>query len=158
MKIEIVNNYTVLHFDEYPILFIGKNYKSETVIGSFICEDDGENAAKYFHSIVASNFVTKFLNREISYLDVLKAASSISIVTKNHNGTVLKVEEKDFSEIDKSFLPLPSAYCPVVEKKTIKQFDRLVEKPLTASYSISTVSLSLAEPVIGYENTVKKEV
>ncbi len=111
----------MLHFDEFPILFIGKNDTSQVVIGSFICENDDGNTLKYFHSIVNANLATKFLKRKISYLDVLKAASFISIVSKDYNDNILNIEEKNYSEIDKSCLPLPFSFCPEIENKINKE-------------------------------------
>ena len=54
----------------------------------------------------------------MSYLDVLKAASFISIVTKDYNDNILNIEEKKYSEINKSYLPLSFSFCPEIENKT----------------------------------------
>lgn len=153
-KIEIKNNYVTLHFDEYPILFIGKNYKSDIIIGSFICEEDDQQTLKYFHSIVNTAIAIKFLKREMSYIEVLKAASTIYIVTKSDNDAILKIEEKEFLQLDKSFLPLNSAYCPSIENKTINKVKSSFEKSVITSYSVPEIMnypLSAAETRNTYE-------
>ena len=127
-KLEIKNNYVTLHFDEYPILFIGKNYKSEIIIGSFICENDEGNTAQYFHSIITTALAAKFLKGKLSYLELLKAASSVFIVTKDYQDKILQFEKKDFAQIDESYLPLPSAYCPIIDNKVIRGFEGVIEK------------------------------
>ena len=136
-KIEIKDNYTILHFDEYPILFIGKNYKSEIVIGSFIFEDDDENTMKFFHSIVSYNLAIEFLKRKVPYLEVLKASTCICVVTKDYNYKILNVEEKSFFDIDKTFLPLSTAICPEIENKIILKFEGLIGKSLIITNNIT---------------------
>lgn len=49
-SIDIINDYQVLHFDEYPILFVGKNATNNNVIGSFLYENEVNNALIFFHS------------------------------------------------------------------------------------------------------------
>lgn len=127
-KLEIKNNYVTLHFDEYPILFIGKNYKSDIIVGSFICENDEGNTVKYFHSIIATNWAVKFLKGQLSYLELLKTASSVFIVTKDYSDKILQFEKKDFFQIDESYLPLPSAYCPIIDNKVIRKFEGLIDR------------------------------
>ena len=136
-KLEIKNSYVILHFDEYPILFIGKNYKSEIVIGSFIYENDEEDTIKYFQSIVTTSLAAKFLKGKLSYLELLKVASSIFIVTKDYKDKILKFEKKDFAQIDESYLPLPSAHCPAVDSKVIMRFEGLIEKSSLTFVNVS---------------------
>ena len=123
--IDIKHNYTILHYDEFPILFIGKNYKSDVIIGSFLFEENDSNTLKYFHSIVNPDLAIQFLNREIPYLDVLKNAVSIYIVSKDFNDNILNKQKKNFNSIDKTILPLPSALCPKTDEQTILTFEDL---------------------------------
>ena len=129
-KIEIKDSYTILHFDEYPILFIGKNNASEVIIGSFINENETSDTLIYFHSIVSTYVATKFLKRKITYLDVLKTASTISVVTKDYNDKILHIEEKVFTTIDPSFLPLPFAMCPEVDYDIVAKFSKMADMPV----------------------------
>ena len=130
-KIEIKSDFTILHFDEIPILFIGKNYKSDIVIGSLIFEDYEDNTVKYFHSIIPPRLAIKFLKGKISYRDVLHRATYLSIVTKDYNDNILGVEGKKINEIDASYLPLASSYCPEVDNEIFFKFEELIETPLS---------------------------
>lgn len=129
-NIKIKDNYIILHFDEYPILFIGKNDESEGIIGSFIGENEADNTLKYFHSIASIYVATRFLNRKITYLDVLKTAATISIVTKDYNDKILHIEEQNFLDIDPSFLPLAFALCPKIDHNVVFQFNKLADMPI----------------------------
>ena len=126
-NIKIKNNYTILHFDEYPILFIGKNDESEVIIGSFIHENEADNTLKYFHSVVSSYTATKFLKRKITYLAVLKTVATLCIVTKDYNDKILSIEEKKFLDIDPSYLPLPFAMCPEIGNNIVSKFSKMAD-------------------------------
>ena len=110
-KFEIATSYTVLHFDEYPILFIGRNSVADLVIGSFLCEDD-DNDLNFFSSIVHLNTLLFFLYGKISYRDVLRNAIEIASVTKNLSGKILQTSPIQFEDIDEELLPLPESFCP----------------------------------------------
>jgi hypothetical protein len=114
-NISIVDDYEVLHFDEYPILFIGKNAANQTMIGSFLYENEGNNTLMFFHSIISKTTLIDFLQQNISYLDVLKKAEAIYKVEKDYNYQIINSKKILFSQIDKTVLPLPSAYCPIVD-------------------------------------------
>jgi hypothetical protein len=43
----IADNYEVLHFDEYPILFIGTNNYGNKIIGSLLCEDEDTDIFRF---------------------------------------------------------------------------------------------------------------
>ena len=70
-KIIIKSYYKTLHFDEFPILFIGKNHQSDVVVGSFLFENDNEDIFQYFYSIITLSTAHLFLTQKISYLEML---------------------------------------------------------------------------------------
>ena len=107
---------SLLHFDEYPILFIGHNDHGNVVVGSFLFEDENENL-KYFHSIVSNGVAINFLNQHISYLEVLKNALEIYVVTKDYDDEILAFEKVKIDQIDPEILPLPSAFCPLGDNR-----------------------------------------
>jgi hypothetical protein len=113
---EIKDNLSLLHFDEYPILFIGHNDHGNVVVGSFLFEDENENL-KYFHSIVSNVVAINFLNQHISYLEVLKNAVEIYVVTKDYDDKILAFEKVKIDQIDPEILPLPSAFCPLGDNR-----------------------------------------
>ena len=61
----IADNYEVLHFDEYPILFIGSNKYHNKIIGSLVCEDeDSGEVFRYFYSIITDRTYFQFINQK----------------------------------------------------------------------------------------------
>jgi hypothetical protein len=124
-NINIVSAYQELHFDDYPILFIGKNAVNAAVIGSFLYENDKNNTLMFFHALVQKPLLLDFIQRKISYLDVLKQAEAIYKVEKNYSYQIIHAEKVQFERINKAILPLPSAYCPIIgasiewEQKTV---------------------------------------
>jgi hypothetical protein len=143
--IEIKKDYEILHFDEYPILFIGKNDNSEIVIGSLLFEEDDTNTVKYFHCIVEIDLALEFLNRKLPYIEILKKAS-LFIVTKDYNDKILQIDATSFHQLDESMLPLPSAYCPIIENKIIRRFGtsrkEIKGRSSGSSFSVSKNQLS----------------
>lgn len=115
MKTQIKSHYTVLHFDEYPILFCGLNQSNRIVVGSFVFEAE-EDTFLYFHSIVDTNSFRKFFKRKLSYVDLLQRASHIEMVVKDINENILDVISTKLTEIEPDWLPLKSAYCPEIDE------------------------------------------
>jgi hypothetical protein len=123
-SIEIKYAYSLLHFDEYPILFMGFNDNGEVVIGSFLYEND--DTVSYLYSIISNSLAVRFIRNDISYLELLKEVKMIFIVEKNYNDLIVNVRQTNISEIDPDILPLPTAYCPAVDRSIEKRFgDRL---------------------------------
>jgi hypothetical protein len=110
--IEIVENYKVLHFDEFPILYIGTNKLGNKVIGSHLEEDDETKTILTLHTILSSKEFYQFINGKASYLEILKQSSSICIVEKDYNFKIRKAYDIDFHSIPPDYLPLEDSYCP----------------------------------------------
>jgi len=109
----ITNNFQVLHFDEFPILFIGENPYGNKILGSLVCEDeDDDNLFRYFQSIVKDEIYFQFIDKKISYLEVLENSSSIFVLDKDINNKIIAIFHISFSEIPKDYLPLPNSFCP----------------------------------------------
>jgi hypothetical protein len=124
-SIEIKSGYSLLHFDEYPVLFMGFNNNHEVVIGSFLYENDHDTVS-YLYSIIPNSLASRFVHKNISYLELLKETETIFIVEKNYNDLITNVQQTNVSEIDPDILPLPTAYCPVVDRSVEERFeDRL---------------------------------
>jgi hypothetical protein len=92
-----------------------KNGVNQPIIGSFLYENEENTTLMFFHSVVTPSLLVNFLQRHISYLDVLKKASSIYQVEKNYSYQIIRSEEIEFIHINKDILPLPSAYCPITD-------------------------------------------
>ena len=108
----ITDNYTVLHFDEYPILFTGTNKFGNKIIGSFCDEDDDNGSLIYFTIIVSDKDFSSFYNKKISYRDLILNANEIFVLEKNFNNDIIKSYFIPISEIPSDYIPLDSSYIP----------------------------------------------
>ena len=120
--LNIISTYTVLHFDEYPILFIGFNDKHQIVIGSLLHEND-DDTTSYLYSIVSVHIAVDFMHRNISYIHLLREVDVVSLVTKDRNDSIISVEQGVINKLDPEVLPLPTAYCPYVNELTVLKFE-----------------------------------
>ena len=114
--IEIVFNYNILHFDEFPILYIGTNKYGNKIIGSHLDEDDESKTILSIHTILTSKEYHQFMNGKISYLNILQNSNSICIVEKDYNFNIVKAYDIDFNSIPVEYLPLEQSFCPVTVK------------------------------------------
>lgn len=129
-KALIVEKYHELHFDDFPILFFGKNEENCYLLGSFIHEDDEiENTLKFFHVLVGNVVFLDFLHKKISYLELLKKAQNIFYVHKDYRGNVQNIAEVKYDEIPVDILPLDWAFCPEIEKSLLLLIEKEI-KPI----------------------------
>ena len=56
----ISSSYKMLHFDDFPILFLGVNKFGNKILGSHLEEDDESKTILTIHSIVQRNIKGKF--------------------------------------------------------------------------------------------------
>ena len=56
------------------------------------------------------------MNSKISYLDILKKSTSISLVEKDFNFKISKAYDIDFNSIPADYLPLENSFCPSTVK------------------------------------------
>lgn len=112
---EIVSNFNVLHFDEIPILYYGYNQFGNKVIGSHLDEDDDEMASYALHVLPSDSLFYSFFNRQISYLNLIKASSNIFVFKQDYSGRALGAFEACISEISEEFLPRETSFCPKTE-------------------------------------------
>jgi len=120
--IEIVSNYKVLHFDDFPILYIGTNKFGNKIIGSHLEEDDNSKTILTLHTILSNKEYHDFMNNKISYLEILKNSSSISIVEKDYKFKIKKAYDFDFNFIPADYLPTPESFCPISVKAHSLEF------------------------------------
>lgn len=115
-QIEIVSNYSVLHFDDFPILYIGTNKYGNKIIGSHLEEDDDTETILTLHTVLTNKEFHRFMNGKISYLDILKQSSSLSIVQKDFKFKIQKAYDIDYSSLPVEYLPTSESYCPLTVK------------------------------------------
>ena len=139
-RIKIVSDYTILHFDEYPILFVGKNQMEQMLVGSFVFEENNE--LHFFYSTVDNQLLSSFLSQKISYLELLQKANEIFFVTTDFNENIKISKKVVFNKINKSWLPLENSFCPSVDdakKMLLKIENVIVSKIIGSSLNFDTV-------------------
>ncbi|MBS1685800.1 MAG: hypothetical protein JSS76_13710 [Bacteroidetes bacterium] len=139
-SIEIVSNYKVLHFDEFPILFIGNNKYGNKILGSHLEEDDENGMIYTLHTILTEKQYSEFLGGDISYLNILQNSSSISLVQRDFNYSIQKAYDIPFINIPKEYLPMENSFCPQLGKEYSLQFTlRLLGQLADANTAIAEV-------------------
>ncbi|MFN1217599.1 hypothetical protein ACKW6Q_11575 [Chryseobacterium kwangjuense] len=108
----ITDNYQILHFDEYPILFIGTNKYGNKLIGSLADDDEDNNVFSYFTVILDDETYNAFLNKQITYRDIILNSDEIYIVQKDINGNILSKCVTEKSLIPSEYIPLENSYMP----------------------------------------------
>ncbi|UOE49656.1 hypothetical protein MTO98_01050 [Mucilaginibacter sp. SMC90] len=108
----ISDNYKVLHFDEYPILFSGTNRYSNKLIGSFSYEDYENDYFRYIVIIVDDKQYSDFFNRTKSYLQIINEVDQIYVIDKDINDIVLETYYLPLSEIPLEYLPSADSFIP----------------------------------------------
>lgn len=112
-RYDIVNNYTILHFDEWDILFAGKNAYDEWIVGSLAYDDEENNVLHHYYLVVSEKSLTQFLKRVINYRTLFQEAITIFKTLRDINGNLIeKPLELAFEEINKNSLPSEKGFCP----------------------------------------------
>jgi hypothetical protein len=113
----ITDNLEVLHFDEFPILFMGTNIYGNKIIGSLLYEDVDTDTFRYLHMQITNKVLNDFINKKISYREVVSISKAIFIIDKNINNEILSTYYLPYNEISKEYLPLESSFCPDMKLK-----------------------------------------
>lgn len=106
----IVSNYTVLHFDEYPILYCGKNADryGNWVVGSLMCESEDDNIPdtfRHIHVVLSGKDFMLFMEGEISYRELIEKNKMIFVIDTNIKNDILTTYCLPPSEIPADYLP-----------------------------------------------------
>lgn len=110
---ELFKSYKVLHHDEYPIVFYGKNFEGGNIIGSFIFEDEETDTLLFFVCEVTKNTLLEFLRKNIPYRYVMTDATKISIVTTDYFYHIENKKMIQYTDIEADMLPSHDSFCPV---------------------------------------------
>lgn len=108
----IADGYTVLHYDQEPILFTGFNNKNSRIIGSAVETNYELRYEIHFHTIVAQSVYKDFINKKISYRKILSDSGFLFAVKSSFDETSVEVYAVNFEEIPEKFLPSPDSFCP----------------------------------------------
>ena len=113
----IIDNYKVLHYDEFPILFSGTNKYGNKLIGSFSYEDDENDLFRYFTILVDDKQFSDFFNKKCSYRDLIKSNKELFILDKDINNNISSIYLLPIEGIPSEYLPYPSSFIP--EQKAV---------------------------------------
>jgi hypothetical protein len=128
LRYHIVSNYTVLHFDEWDILFTGKNAYDEWIVGSLAYDDDENNVLHHYYLIVSEKSLTRFLKTDISYRTLFQEATTIFKTLRDINENLIEEPlELTFEDISKKSLPSEKGYCPETDEQ--QELLKLLQKP-----------------------------
>lgn len=108
---EIINKYEVLLYDDEPILFTGRNNLNNIILGSSVDEDYSSKIEQFFYTIISEDIFLKFINKELSYLDILKT-NNIFLIVKSFDGVLFDVYPLNIEDIPKNYLPLEDSFYP----------------------------------------------
>ncbi|MBN9297180.1 MAG: hypothetical protein J0I41_09215 [Filimonas sp.] len=114
--ITISSSFKVLHFDDFPILYLGVNKFGNKILGSHLEEDDDNKTILTIHSILSNNDYYDFINKKKSYRSILQETSAKFLVEKNFGGKVLGAYNLQFDNIPEEYQPLENSYCPNYKK------------------------------------------
>ena len=117
LRYHIVSNYTVLHFDDWDILFAGKNAYDEWIVGSLAYDDDDNNVLHHYYLLVSEKSLVRFLKGDISYRTLFQKAITIFKTLRDINEKLLENNELAFEEINKNSLPSEKGFCPLSDER-----------------------------------------
>lgn len=123
----ITSNYKVLHFDEWDILFVGKNAYNEWVIGSLAYDDEENNIQQHYYLIVSEQQLIHFLRQDITLRLLFSKATKIFKTISDINGYLIgDYQELEFENINKNSLPAKNSTCPLSneQKDLLKQISK----------------------------------
>ena len=115
--IEISSSYKVLHYDDFPILFLGVNKFGSKILGSHLEDDDDEKKIWTIHSLLTNKEYYDFINRKKSYREILNETSTKFLVEKNYPNKTLKSYLLTFENIPEEYRPLENSFCPIFKRK-----------------------------------------
>jgi len=110
----IANNYTILHYDEFPMLFYGTNQYGNTIVGSLIGEDEENDIFRYLYMMAKPHDFVLFTKKEISYRELISKQTDVFLIDKTFEEEILRIYLLPLAEIPERFLPHQQVFCPDV--------------------------------------------
>jgi hypothetical protein len=111
----INEGYTVLHYDQEPILFSGYNRYGNRIIASSVETDVKKKTDFFFHVLVDDKTYADFFLRKITYKNILKAVGSFFLIKSDFGNPNLDIYIVSISDIPEKYIPLDDSYCPEFE-------------------------------------------
>ena len=131
----IAENYLDLHFDIEPILFTGTNIFGNRILGSSVDEDEEKQIQRFFHTQITSEQYIRFVNRRISYLELLEDAKTIFVVDKVFDNSDTTSYLINISDIPSDYLPSEDSLCPELNLSPSTRFAVSLQGKLASLFS-----------------------
>jgi hypothetical protein len=116
----IIDNYRLLHFDEYPILFSGTNKYGNKLLCSLSFEED--DLFRYFTIILDDKQYSDFINKRKSYLELIQMNQEVFVVDKDINNNEIATYQVPLDEVPSDYLPLVNSFIPEQKKSSSLSF------------------------------------
>lgn len=145
----ITDNYEILHYDEYPILFTGTNKYGNKLLGSFSYEDDENDIARYFVVILDNKQFSDFYNQKISYKSLISDSKEIFIVDKDINDKVINRFLVPLDSIPVDYLPSESSFIPD---------NKIISDSLNFTFSLKGKLADLNRALVGDINNINQKI
>ena len=111
----ISDNYTLLYFDEFPMLYTGTNEDGQRIFGSLMCEDEDKDIFRYLHLIVKNKDYLDFIKHRISYRELIEKQKSAFLIDKDELDNIVNTFCVPIKAIPIEFLPHKDLLCPNAE-------------------------------------------
>lgn len=105
---QIVDQRKVLHFDEIPILFQGRNRRVQRVFASLASELT--SSFRYFYIIPTAKNAKLFLARKIDYRSLMFTCDYIYVSDHDLSDNIEQAWKVPISEIPKDWFPLAGSF------------------------------------------------
>ena len=131
---DIVKKYTVFHFDEWDIIFVGKNHLDEWIIGSLAYDDVEENVLHHYYLIISEQNLKDYLELKVSYRGLYPLAKSIYRTIRDINENIISEEKVLYDSLEDDDMPRWSSFCPEFDEQ--QELLKLLQKPKPISSRI----------------------
>ena len=109
---DIIKKYTILHFDEWDILFAGQNHSNEWIIGSLARDDKEKNVLHHYYLIISEQNLKDYLALKISYRDLYLLAKSIFKTIRDINENIIVEKKVLYDNLKDENMPRQNSFCP----------------------------------------------
>jgi hypothetical protein len=123
----ISEGYTVLHYDQEPILFTGFNKKGNRIIASSVETNIDEHYELFFHSIIDEQQYISFITKKITYRDILIDVGLIFTIKMPFDQSNVEVFATTFTDIPDKFIPSIDSYCPDLDFQASLEYSMKLE-------------------------------
>ena len=124
---DIVKKYTILHFDEWDVIFVGKNHLDEWIIGSLAHDDVEENVLHHYYLIISEQNLKDYLELKVSYRGLYPLAKSIYRTIRDINENIIMEEKVLYEDLEDDDMPRQGSFCPETDEQ--QEILKLLQNP-----------------------------